>query len=132
MGSEHGVRAWGQSIGSEHGVRAWRQSMASEHGVKVLDQHINELTYLTYHKVSFVVRNQYRNATKISTKRPQVACSVIRAEGGQVTVTALKFCGTIVRYACPRMSVATPRRPNRRPPSRCRVVHWLASTLPCS
>ena len=73
MGSEHGVRAWGQSMGSEHGVRAWRQSMASEHGVKVLVQHIKESEYLTYHGVSFVVRNHYHNATKSSTKRPQVA-----------------------------------------------------------
>ena len=62
---------------------------------------------MTYHGVSFVVRNYYRNATTRSTKRPQVARLLIRAEGGQVTVTALKFCGTIVRHACPRMSVAT-------------------------
>ena len=100
-------RAWGQSMGSEHGVRAWGQSMASEHGVKVLDQHIQGSEYLTYHGVSFVVRNYYRNATTRSTKRPQVARLLTRAEGGQIAVTALKFCGTNVRHACPRMSVAT-------------------------
>jgi hypothetical protein len=34
MGSENGVRKWGQKMGSENGVRKWGQKMGSENGVR--------------------------------------------------------------------------------------------------